>query len=196
MVETIKDTNKRPFSQVLATHVSNVDSDDADPPLARDNRQGGHGREQRGRGRGYQGGRGCGRAGRGRGYQGNRPPGAPSTEVITTRWYQGHELACMTDEQRQQMRDLCDGRQVGAVNTANHAGYYYPPPPPPGPNPYAHPYPPPPPPSMGPPLLPPPPQHHVGAVHGSYGNQGHSPLNRFGDGGPRPQGFARRPPRF
>jgi hypothetical protein len=55
VVETIKDTNKRPFSQVSG--VGTADSDDADPLLARDDRVGGHppGRGHTG-GRGYQGG--------------------------------------------------------------------------------------------------------------------------------------------
>jgi hypothetical protein len=70
VVETIKDTNKRPFSQVSGV---NVDEDDSDLPLACDDRVGGHHHRGRGGrcGRGYQGrgyqGSGCGYQGRGRG---------------------------------------------------------------------------------------------------------------------------------
>jgi hypothetical protein len=200
VVKTIKDTSKRPFSQVSATTTEEDDTnpDSRDNGSANRGSQGGQGHQG---GRGYQGRGGQGQ-GRGRGYQGNRPRGPPWTEAITTRWYQGHEIARMSEAQRQQMRDLREGsgRQVGAAGTNEYHGQlpYYPPPP--GPSPYQQPYPPPPPPSMGPPPPPPPPPHsHIGAVYhhaSNYGNRGHPALNRFGDGGAQPQGFANGPPRF
>jgi hypothetical protein len=49
-------------------------------------------------GRGYLGGHGGPGRGRGRGHGGGR--GEPWTEAISTRWYQAHELARMTEEQR------------------------------------------------------------------------------------------------
>jgi uncharacterized membrane protein YgcG len=196
VVETIKDTNKRPFSQV-----SGVNVDEEDPPLTRDDRAGDHSQGGRGgrggrgyQGRGYQGGgRGYQGRGRGRGRGGGRGSGEPWTEPITARWYQGHELARMSDEQRHQMRAIRDGRQVGSVDTGYGTGHYggghqghghgnyYPPPQGPPPAQYQQPYPPPPPP------------HHIGAVyqhpHTSYqpptGNLDHPSLNRFAHGPPR-----------
>jgi hypothetical protein len=100
VVETIKDTSKRPFSQISAANVEDDDTQDR-------GYQGGRGHQG---GRGYQG---RGRGGRGRGM--GRGCGEPWTEAITTRWYQGHGLARMSDEQKQQMRDLREGRQVGAA---------------------------------------------------------------------------------
>jgi hypothetical protein len=204
VVETIKDTSKRPFSQVSSATVD----DDDNPTDHQDDRsstggrgyQGGRGHQG---GRGYQGRHGRGR-GRGRGYQGNRPRGEPWTEPITTRWYQGHELARMSEAQRQQMREMRDARQVGAAHTPPYYGgqapYYHHPPP--GHPPYQHhpqqPYPPPPPGSMAqPPPPPPPPERHIGASHQHYdGNHYHPAVNRFSDGGPNVQGFAQGPPRF
>jgi hypothetical protein len=155
---------------------------------------GGRGRRGYQGGRGYQGNRGRGR-GRGRGME--RGHGEPWTEEITTRWYQGHELARMTEEQRQQMRSLREGRQVGSSQTSGYNGQaqYYPPP---HPSPYYPPpppqYPPPPPPQMPlPPLPAHTPSHNVAAVQQQQpyiGNRHHPDVNRFG------QGFARGPPRF
>jgi hypothetical protein len=210
VVESIKDTTKRPFSQI-----SSATTDDDDGQQGQqEQQQGGRGYQGRGSGRGYQGrggrGRGYqGRGGRGRGYQGRGGSHEPWTEPISTRWYQGHELARMSDEQRQQMRDMRDGRdnqrQVGSAESqygGQHQQYYHPPP-----NHYPlPPYPPPAPHSMGqPPPPPPPPQpHQVGAIYQHQfphphpppdtGNQHHPALNRFSGG---PQGFAPNgPPRF
>jgi hypothetical protein len=214
VVETLKDTGKRPFSQISAAGTEEDDNRNGQtehPPGGR-GYQGGRGRGYQGRGgrgRGYQG-----RGGRGRGYQGRGDGGGePWTEPISTRWYQSHELARMSDEQRQQMRDLREGResqrQVGSAGTGHHApaqygsqdSQYYPPPP------YHPPYHLPPPPIGQPP--PPPPSnnnvgavyqqsnHNVGAVyqqqppHNGNGNRDHPALNRFR------QGFAPpAPPRF
>jgi hypothetical protein len=109
VVETIKDTSKRPFSQV-----SSATTEDEDPADAASSGRGyqGHSSGCRG-GRGYHGRGGRGR-GRGRG-SGGRGRGEPWTETITTRWYQSQELARMTDDQRHQMREMCEARQIGAT---------------------------------------------------------------------------------
>jgi hypothetical protein len=200
VVETIKDTSKRPFSQVSS---ANVGDDEHSTDHHDDKTTGGRG-YQGGRGRGYQGRGGRGR-GRGRGYQGNRPRGEPWTEPITTRWYQGHELVRMSEAQRQQMRDMRDGRNVGAANTPAYGGpvppyYHHPPTGHPPYHQHQQPYPPPPPASMGLPPPPPPPplERQIGAAHQQQydGNHYHPAVNRFTDNGPHVQGFARGPPRF
>jgi hypothetical protein len=206
VVETIKDTSKRPFSQI-----SSAETEDTDGQSQHDASRGGRG-YQGGRGRGYQGrggrdgrGRGYqGRGGRGRGYQGRSSNMEPWTEPISTRWYQGHELARMSEDQRQQMRNLREGhesqRQIGSAETGQYGstpGQYYQQPPY-----HLPPYPPANLPPMGPPPPPPPPPppaHHVGAVHqqnNHYGNSNihHPALNRFTG---NQQGFAPPgPPRF
>jgi hypothetical protein len=105
----------------------------------------------------------------------------------------------MSEAQPQQMRDLRDGRQVGAAGTMGYGGpaQYYPGPPA-GLNPYHQAYHPPAPPSMEclpPPPPPPPNPHQVGAVY-QGGNHNHPAVNRFGYDGPSAQGFANGPPRF
>jgi hypothetical protein len=203
VVETLKDTTKRPFSQVSSATVN----DDDHPTDQQDDRTATGGRGSQG-GRGHQGDRGYQRRGgrgrgRGRGYQGNKPRGEPWTEPISSRWYQGHELVRMSEAQRQQMRDLRKGRHIGAANTPVYGGqmpYYHHPHT--GHNPYHHQqaYPPPPPASMGqlpPPPPPPPTERQIGAAHQHYdGNHYHPAINRFSDSGPHVQGFARGPPRF
>jgi hypothetical protein len=204
VVETIKDTSKRPFSQV-----SSATTEDEDPADAASSGRGYQGHPSGGRGgRGYQSRGGRGR-GRGRG-SGGRGRGEPWTEPITTRWYQGHELARMTDDQRHQMRGMREGRQIGATETSSrnsgqpgtadpvgHAsghGQYYPPP---GlPPPYHHL-----PPYLGTHMMlpppPPPPTHNINAIrqHAPYlGNRGHPGVSRFD--GNNSQGFAQGPARF
>jgi hypothetical protein len=104
----------------------------------------------------------------------------------------------MSDEQRQQMRDMREGREsqrrVGSAESGQyqgHSGQYYAPPHYP---PYGLP---PPPMKMGPPPPPPPPPNQtVGAVYQqpaqpNPGNRHHPALNRFRQDFAHPQ-----PPRF
>jgi hypothetical protein len=132
--------------------------------------------------------------------------GKPWTEAIMTQWYKGHELARMSDKQKQQMRDLREGRQVGAAGTAGYsdqAHYYLPP----LHHPYQAPYPPPPPPQYPPSTsamqlptlpLPIPNNRNIGALHQQHqqppptGNRLHPDVNHFGPG----SSFAHGPPRF
>jgi hypothetical protein len=200
VVETIKDTSKRPFSQISSTTTEDEDHADSAPP--------GRGYQGHSGGRGGRGYQGRGGRGRGRGRGDGRGRGEPWTEAITTRWYQGHELARMSDDQRHQMREMREGRQIGATETSGHPGtansfvrqdgqgqYYQQqglPPPPLGLPPLYHhlpPYPPPPPPPNG--------TQNVGAIHQHapyLGNRGHPGLSRFD--GAHNQGFANGPPRF
>jgi hypothetical protein len=192
VVETIRDNTKRPFSQISSTNTEEEDL----PPDPNTSSRGIQGHTGGRGGRGYQGrgGRGRRRGGRGGGGRGR---GEPWTEAITTRWYQGHELARMSDDQRHQMREMREGRQVGSAETSGQHISALPPPPqyqylPP------YPYLPPPPQPMMPPLPPPPPPtQQIGAVHQHspyVGNRGHHGISRFD--GAHPQGFAPGPPRF
>jgi hypothetical protein len=104
----IKDTSKRPFSQISSATTEDKDPTDS-APLGR-----GH--------QGHSGGQG-GRGHQGRGDRGGgRGRGEPWREEITTRCYQGQELARMTDDQRHQMRERRKGRQIGATETSGQPG--------------------------------------------------------------------------
>jgi hypothetical protein len=166
VVENIRDTFKRPFQQVASTETN---------PTA--------GRGRGGRG-GYRGGR-FGRGGRGRGGRG-RGRGdqnlEPWTEPISSRWYQGHEIARMSDEQRQELRakrserdsSQQDPNRVGATGTVPQ----YPPPHPP---PYHH-YPQYPPSVVN---LPPLPPMHISSAAQGNGQNPHL----YGPKGLPPQGY-------
>jgi hypothetical protein len=164
VVENIRESFKRPFQQISSAETG--------PP----SEHGGRGR----RGRGQHGGRG-GRGGRGRGGRGRGPQGEPWTEPITARWYQQHELARMSDNQRHEMRSARNARddrgrtpeqdrQVAMAGTQGSVATYppgYPPPPPPYPPPFVHP--------------PPPPSIHIASVANNrqnpalQGPRGHAP---------------------
>jgi hypothetical protein len=201
IVETIKDTTKRPFSQVSSATTDQDDGQQASSESQRGGRASHGGRGRGYRGRGYQG-----RGGRGRGHHGRSDVGEPWTEPISTRWYQGHELARMSEGQRQQMRDMRKGResqrQIGSAQTGQYGappnGRYYPTPPP---HHQLPPYPLPPMPPMGPPPPPLPahnddtllqhPAHNFGAIYQR------PPYPRDDGGRNRYGGFAPPgPPRF
>jgi hypothetical protein len=170
VVENIRDSFKRPFQQVSSAETGQTPAG-------------------RGRGGGYRGGRlnrrGRGQGGRGRGGQHQNTD--PWTEPISSRWYQSHEIARMTDAQRQELRSRRSDRdelrqdpnRIGSVAAST-------PPPPP----YHLPYPP----SVGYPpsvvhLPPPPPPMTIGSV--AQGNRQHPSL-----AGPRGQPPAGYPPSF
>jgi hypothetical protein len=121
VVENTRESSKRPFHQI-----SGLES-------GQHAHAGGCGRGGRGH-RGGRGGRG-GHGGRGRG--GGRGNQEPWTEPITARWYQHHELARMSGEQRTKMRarrterDATQGnRQIAGtgtvVNPPSYPPYVYP----------------------------------------------------------------------